>query len=334
MRRPGFFQVIICCAGISITATAQAQTEARSQNLISQSRLVHLDIISGRITAHRPKYSRGKTISVGEAGSPVREKLETGLSGQRPSLKYERHDSHQHVFVEVDAGTDVMIREETIDERDPTSFHFVQLPNGRGTLTVQANGSTVKYDGASFWHLLLEHPQVCEQTLVPALESLRTEWRLSDTAHNIRAGLLATAKAPLAANQAKLANLIRQLNDPSYVKRRSADRQLREIGQCAYSYLKRIDSSSLTVEQALRVRNVQRSLDCQSGDTADRIVAQLTGDPEIFLVLLDHPNPENRLAAHLHLERIAGTTLEFDAYDSSDHRELQVATLKRRFNLK
>jgi hypothetical protein len=155
------------------------------------------------------------------------------------------------------------------------------------------------------------------------------EW----TAGRVEAALLDVASQGQLPDTKRMEQLVTQLRHSEFLCRQAADRQLRELGQSALTYLDGLDERTLDVEQRTRIRRIKKSLRINQRDTPARVAAWLAGDVGVWLVLLDREDEKKRIVAARHLASISGKALAFDPLASEIERRNQIGRLRADFGL-
>jgi len=298
---------------------------------VAQSDWVQFDVISGRITAHNVRHQRKRMSVTSDMPEGAHETFSVSFEGQRPAVHYNCVDVSQALLIDIVDGDEFLIRHERENGGKPWSLYFNQTKSEGVTLRIESEAAATTRRAPGFWHLMLLEPQLCRTHLVPLLESLRPDWRLTETADTLEKSLLELAKNGYNPPRQQLDQLIRQLGSNNFSKRRAADRELRNHGQSLHSYFKQLDPNSLNAEQRQRIRSISASLAIHVGDTPQRVTSQLAGDPAIYLMLLERDEVSIRELAAVQLERLKGRPISFDPFGSEADRLEQAERLRRMF---
>jgi hypothetical protein len=206
---------------------------------------------------------------------------------------------------------------------------FRQAPNEPIVLKVGPKENERVYRAESIWHLLIVEPAAAREHLAPLLKILLREWDFVKTAEEIETILVRTAQSGTPPDQRLWAEWVRQLGDASFAKREAADRNLREAGRVAVTYLQQLDPARLDAEQRFRVRRILRALsDARNEESPPQLAAWLAGDATIWLALLARDDEATRRAALQRLEAIVGRPLAFDAAADPQTRQRQLEALR------
>ena len=138
----------------------------------------------------------------------------------------------------------------------------------------------------------------------------------------------------MAGDEKNWSKLVDDLGSEQFARRQSADTALRGGGHAAAAFLSRLESRSLTPEQRLRVQRICQGFADGSTDTPQRTAIWLLGDRSAWIGLLSSQQLETRAVAAEHLGRLMGRPIAFDPRGDDQKRQLQVAELARRIELK
>jgi hypothetical protein len=177
-------------------------------------------------------------------------------------------------------------------------FNLTQVPGQPISLSLPPADKPIVVQAPTLWHLLIINAEDCRQQVVPALESLRSDWHVARTAQAAEDELVKMAAVSGKVDRRQWEAWVDQLGDPVYMKRDRADRNLREAGPAVLGYLNRLNMKQLDAEQKSRVRSIVRELTTASGeDTPERVASLLVSDPLVWLALLARPEEATRQAA-------------------------------------
>lgn len=313
------------------THSSLSAGETRGRSVVVRSRWVRFDVISGRITASRARFGKEKTVSIEDAATGVRESFSVVRTGTTPSLSYERNAAKQQISIEIVQGNQVSIHATSLGPTDDT-LEFRQPQSGRLSLALTRDGKQFQFEAETFWHLMLAEPNVCQTHLIPILQLLRNDWRLSETAAEIQQELVRQTERPQISNS-QIQELVRQFDSPKFQTRQSAGKKLRQLGPSVFAHLTRMDQASMSPEQRSRIREVLRSLKVDASDVPQRFAAQMSGDLSIYFVLLADKESPTRKAAKAHLESLTGIEIKLDPAIEGEALREEIAQLRRRFRL-
>jgi hypothetical protein len=306
--------VAAACVALSVVVAAcpspvNAQTLETQLSQALRNNGVVLSIDGGRIVIDGDRVVNSQAnVTTGASEEDLTVRCENGI----PQLTYHRTTANEKIVFEI-AGNHLTIRRIPKDKNAVVPVEFVQIPNEKITLTVGANGRQVALDAAGFWQLLIAHPQVCKQHLIPLLELARPDWKLAETAAKAEEILLSGSDNDAVAKRMLWAELVEQLGDDRFAKREAADRALRNADPSVLSYLRQLDFRRLDAEQQFRVRRIVETLSGQmSDDSPEQAAAMLAGDPAVWLALLERPEVATRRIAARQLTALLGEPIPVD----------------------
>ena len=329
-----YFQLIIVALLVSAQPFCLGNDARPVKKLVPHCGWVQFDVMDGRITAHKPRYSQRKTTSVEHAQSGLRQSLSVAAEGGDPAVSYQSINAERRVSVEVIDGDQVEIRVEPRGTATTPSIRLLQPKQGPLSLTVQTEQARHTIRADSLWHLLLADPQRCTKHLIPVLEWLRPNWQLTETASQIEQALFGLSEDGPKLSQATVKRLVQQLGSERFRERQAAERELGNLGQVVVSHLKRLPQETLSSEQNARIRGLLTKLSVRDADRAERIAIRLLSDPAIWFILLSHADATKRKQAHAQLERICQQQLVFQPEGSATTRQRQIKQIQRRLGLK
>lgn len=339
------------CAGLILQALAGVAQDSQTPtvvepDLLARTPWVRLEVIGGRIAVfadrcgqiRSPRSERGNTTEgAGDASAGAkpaevaRENLSVQLRGGLLVLNYVAHEPHQRRELRIeDDGTLRITHTQTVDP--PREVSLQQPLTGRLTLQVTSGGAQQQTSAPSLWHLLLAEPELCAQHLTPLLESLKTDWRLTEQAENLRETLLAAAGSDVLAERAQWTAWVQQLASSDFQQRQAAERALRGVGQPVIAWLARLEVDDLDSEQRQRIRRISSSLADASRDTPPRVAPWLIDDKAVWLAIIARGELDERIAAADHLSKLCRRTIPFDPHAPQDQRRLQMAELMTRYS--
>jgi hypothetical protein len=198
-------------------------------------------------------------------------------------------------------------------------------------LAVTVDGVQRSLTGNSFWHLYLVDPELVRTEVIPYLELLRPSWQLAAMAASVEDSLVQQALHPQAIDTERWGKLVERLGSERFSERESSEHELLRIGQLVLPYLEDLDSQSLDAEQTARIAKLLKALSVDYEDATDRVANWLAGDRQVWLSLLDRPEPVKRRVAAKQLAILAGGPIDFDPDADDQTRREQIARLQERF---
>ncbi len=315
-------------AGILLSSVAPAQQAPSAPQLINNFRQswCRVDVASGRVTLRM--MQQRSTQSTSTSGTRVERITIRAMGGADPAVDYSLTTSDEDFTLRFSSANHLEIHRAGKGNSTITAVDYDQPPTGPVTLKVGGK-EPHEYKAASLWHLVLEEPDTCRQTLLPLLGLLRGNWDLSKISGDIRAALLRMAESDVRSDQTQWAQWVQQLGDEQFTKREAADRQLRDAGRVIVSYLQQLDTTRLDAEQQFRIRRIINALTVANGDdTPEQVASLLFGDASIWLAMLSSPEESTRKAAARRLGAIRGGPVAFDPAADLQTRKKQIEALK------
>ncbi len=298
------------------------------RNLIERTGWVRFEIIGGRIAVLGHRCGQSRVVQVGEPTDLPREQLSIQLHTELLLLHYEDMQNERQITLDLDDQQRLVL---TRSGSSPTAdLKLVQPFRGPLTLSI-GRDKPQTFTAGTLWHLALQQPELCEQSLFPLLETLRPHWRLPEQAAGIQQELLRHAGEDVLAERAKWREWVTQLDSDDFQERQAADQHLRGAGQAVVAWLRRLDRKQLSAEQAGRITDICQGLADISTDTPQRVAAWMLDDRCAWMALLRNEDAKVRMAAVSHLTLLFGKPLAFDPYAQLSDRERQISQLQVRF---
>jgi hypothetical protein len=311
------------------TASAAKPVTAKSErSLLERTGWIRLDIIGGRVAVLGHRCGQSRVVQTGESTDVPREQLSVQLCTESLIVHYEDAQAERQVSLDLD------------DQQRLTIVRTGASPTGdvklvqpfRGPLTLSVGRDPAQtFTASTIWHLALKHPELCEESLFPLLETLRPHWRLKEQVADLHEALVNKAGTDVLAERTQWRDWVSKLDSDDFSERQNADRQLRAAGQAVVAWLGRLDRKQLSSEQTARVNEICQALANLSTDTPQRVAAWLVDDRCAWFALLNHQEVSVRLAAANHLTLLCGKPLSFDPFGSFSDRQQQLAQLQTRF---
>jgi len=284
------------------------------------------------VTLTDTPLGRQSTITSSGPSTGVKETLSFSARGPGTAwLHYEYADDKQRIFVDVERSRRVTIERVPHPGSQLATVRFRQPERGKITLVVERDEHPYKAVADSFWHLALANPEAFRDYLAPILQSLRPDWRLERMAARVEAALFDAARQGQLPDVVRMEELVTQLRHSEFLRRQSAERQLRELGQSAFAYLNGLDERALDVEQRTRIRHIKKSLRVDDRDTPARVAAWLVRDIGVWLALLEREEERKRIVAARHLASLSGQAITFDPSAGEIERRRQIGRLRADF---
>lgn len=322
--------LLTAAMAVLLSARAGGQVEPMPsvpmlEQLVRSDHLI-FEVVSGQITlAGGGMGGRNSTAT----GSQRSETLQMRLTPNETHLNYQLSIPTE-VFSITVSGTQTVQVQRT--PKGESSFPSIAYSQGAGRtilLRVVDDDSPQSIEAPTLWHLLLAAPELCRKHLLPMLGTLGPDWDLEPTMQAIEEGLLRGGNATALAERARWSGLVEQLADDSFARREAADRELRAGGSASLGFLRQLDFAALVPEQQYRVRRILAAA-AGGGDTAEDVVAWLSGDAEAWLLLAKRNELATRETAAARLAEILGEPIAFDPRATEAERASQLDALRAR----
>lgn len=322
--------LILAALGLSLAAPAMAQQPLEMPTLLDPARMgpVQFRIFSGRVTMQGHRLG-SYTQSANSRGR--NERLTLSANNNELVLSYESTSPSEQLSVEASGAERLMMRRRPRGDSTLIPVEYEQA-NASVSLTLGVKEKQQVYQGTSLWHLLIAHRETCRQNLVPMLKVLNREWDLVKTAELVESALLSESAARDLPDRRQWGVLVERLGDESFSNREAADRRLREAGRSVITYLRQIDSSRLDAEQRYRIRRIILAAStAEDTQSPDQVVAWLSGDPAIWLILLGRDDESTRRLAAARLEALLGKPISFHPAADPATRKREIDALRKQF---
>lgn len=318
--------LLVAVAAGLLPAPAEAQLPAINLHLARQMQYLRAQMVGGRISVTSNDPTRSTNVTT--RGIDQQERLQLNFGNGLVSLNYEMVTPAFQLTITVTDSDEVIVRRLPKSPASDTGLEFVQPADGQLSLRITRQDKQEHLRAPSYWHLALAWPQVCETELAPILEMLRPGWGLSKTATDLEAALKRDARRFHPLDRNRLQQLLRELGSREFARREAAERELHAAGETILPFLRAIDRKRLDAEQAFRVRSVIHGMHSELEEDAPSSLAPwLTGDPFIWLALLDRDQePVRRIAAE-QLGRLLDKPIDFDPAATPAIRRLQLKAI-------
>jgi hypothetical protein len=288
------------------TAFAQTPNEVvlPRKSLAAQRSWVKFGILLGRLQLLNSQVGQSLSATSEDPQTGVRESFSVNVGSKVVSVHYELTTPDVQFAVDFCGPDCLEIEKAPRSDRGGTRLRLVQPQRGPLELNIGVGDGARRYQADSFWHLMLQYPEVCEAHLVPILKSLRPEWQLDRATAEVETNLLRLAREEHVPRTERWAELVKQLGHETFLGRRAAERELRAAGQAVVAYLTQLDPRDLDTEQRERVRQIVGSLVSHTEDTPQRVALWLIADESVWLTMMSREDPHTRRIAALHLARL------------------------------
>jgi len=291
-------------------------------SLLRRTSWVRFEIAGGRITSST--LSRSPTRTFGAEAESAKEGLSINPSSDEPSLSYRYETADRQWTFELRGIDDVVLSDTSTAGESVTLKQSASAPL---KLTIQRTGSPKQeIVGRTLWHLLLFQPEA-RAHLLPRLEALNSDWRLSKQIAEIKEQLLAANESTWREDGAQWRRCVEKLGNPDYQVRQAADRQLRKGGAAAAALLQSLDRNRMSAEQARRVTEILQSVAPQIDEPA-AVAASWVYDADAWCQLLRDDDVRYRTAAATHLAELLGRPLAYDPLADTATRTSQIRAIE------
>jgi hypothetical protein len=322
---------LIIVAILTWAAAAGAQDLKSMQNLnqVIRTGLLQFRIVSGRVSLD------------GSHSNPIQtpnnfDKQQDALSIQSDYsgdlvMSYKWSNINRQLSIEVSNVSKVRIRYSGKGDDAQVPVEFYQPLQAKTVLKVGAEGKQQIYSAPNIWYLFLAYPAETKQHLVPLLELLHPNWKLSESAATLETELLRKVGGKETLDRKRWAALVDQLGDESFAKRQAADRAIRADDTAVLSYLQQLDYKRLDAEQQFRVRRIIEALTERLGDDSpEQAASWLAGDASVWLVLLSRSDVATRRQAARQLVFMLGGPIPVDPEADPSTQKAQIEQLRLR----
>ncbi len=325
-------------------AAAGAQDLKTMQNLnqVVRTGLLQFRVVSGRVSLDD---SRAGNIQTANNFDKQQESLSIQVDGGDTRLLYNWSNGKRQLSIEVSNVSKVRIRYSDQGDDSQVPVEFYQPLQAKTVLKVGPEGKQQVYSAPDLWHLLLAYPAETRRHLVPLLELLHPNWKLSESAANAEVELLRKVGGDETSDRERWAEfvkkssddrkrwaaLVEQLGDESFAKRQAADRALRILDPAVLNYLQQLDFGRLDAEQQFRVHRIIGDICERLGDDSpEQVVSWLAGDPSIWLILLNRSDTATRRQAARQLVAMLGGPIPVDPEADPSTQKTQFEQLRLR----
>jgi hypothetical protein len=327
-RRAATCWALACLAllgGFLSARDADAQV-AQANVVASQLRYVQVVVSGGRVEIKG--YDSNRNISCTTNIGDRHERLQLHYDDELVSMDYQLTTPRWQVSYEIVAGNQVVLKREARSASDIVPLEFNQPAQGPLSLRIGDKEQGKTYTAPTFWHLLLEEPDVCRRELVPLLQLARPNWPLLQTAAGLEALLVKTDSARMPYDRQAMIQAVAELGDKQFSRRQAAQRRLCDTGQVILPFLRAVDQERLDPEQVYRLQAVMQTLlRDRAEDSPGRIAVWMAADPRTWLALLDREDESLRRLAARQLTRLLDTPIDFDPAGNEATRSAQVERL-------
>ena len=212
------------------------------------------------------------------------------------------------------------------------TIQFIQraataVESARATLFVQAlhePEAKAMLVSESFSAFARSHPTELTQNVRPMLEAFGPQPHLFAVSDELGAAVFPEAYRSDVAAQQRIAELVKQLGDESFAKRKQAGEELEKLGTQAVTELALLDRAKLDPEQAARVDAILTKT--RPGFTIE--ADKLRSDVGFLLDCVMSPTPQLRKAALERLQKVTGRTIALDDAAGEEQRVREVYKLR------
>lgn len=328
--RPISILALIMTVVLGWTAAAGAQDLKAMQNLnqVVRSGLLQFRIVTGRVSLNASRVSPIQTPNNFEKQDVL--SIQSDYNGDIV-MSYNWSNSNRQLSIEVSNVSKVRIRYSGKDDDTQVPVEFYQPLQAKTVLKVGPEGKQQIYSAPNLWHLFLAYPAETKRHLVPLLELLHPNWKLSESAATLESELLRKAGNKEISDRKRWVALVEQLGDESFAKRQAADRAIRAADPAVLSFLQQLDFSRLDAEQQFRVRRIIETLTERLGDDSpEQVASWLAGDASVWLILLNRSEVATRRQAARQLVAMLGGPIPVDPEADPASQKAQMEQLRLR----
>ncbi|QDS90700.1 hypothetical protein EC9_49160 [Rosistilla ulvae] len=295
---------------LSNIAVAQPLAE---ESLILSTQCGRFHLVLGRIKLDCFHYKKVRLHQVPAEPSEDEEFLFVTANHGTPSLHYVRHLGRSKVTIDTTQSDCVRIESTRQLPADQIETLLIQQQaSGPIEITHAVGEQSQQIQTASFWHLIVEEPQLFETHVVPLLSLMLDRYQLDEFADAIDKRLRAQATRSPAITKATVEQAVGQLAAPDRRQRLAAQRQLASAGVGILPLLAQIDNKRLDTEQLQLIGKLKQHLAVDRHDTPDRVAAWLATDRGYWVRISQHWTPQQRGDAHRYLVATCGRGLDVD----------------------
>lgn len=297
--------------------------------LAGQLSRVECRIVGGRIKVTSQKIGGQVSTAFRRGNGQVQESLAIDFGSAWPKIDYQASTAELEIRIAVALGEQIAIRREPASGMSGARIALNQQPEGSVELSWQQGDAAVRIAGPTIWHVWLAEPQRCTEELAPLLRLIRPDWDFAAHGAAVERALFDAAGQSWTEHWPRWAELVQQLGDDRFSRRRIADRQLRRAGLAAVPYLQNLDDAQLDTEQRSRIRRIIDHLQrFEDEDTPQRAAIWLVGDSRVWLALLTRDEESVRQTAAEKLAEVLGRSIDFDPAGDAATRAGQLARLR------
>jgi len=320
--------VVLILAAVALPARAQ-QVMSPSRSLLAtlvRQEAVRAAIVSGRIVVWKTP-ARGMPLQRVVSGK--KEKLTIRTVDRKSMIQYERSSADEEILIEIARTERARLARIPKQASEPVPGEYVQQEPGGVRLVVGRTESQKVYQAASLWHLSLAHREACQQYLVPLLKLINDSWDVVHVSEQVEKAMAAKETDHQPPDRHRWDALVEQLGSEQFTQREAADRELRAVGPRGIWYLQTLDPKRLDPEQRFRIQRILLALTVPNQeDTVDQVVRWLAGDPQAWLILLNHAEESTRRVAAEQLRSLLDRPIAFDPTADAPTRQRQIEQLR------
>ncbi|MGD0652840.1 MAG: hypothetical protein ABSA16_00715 [Thermoguttaceae bacterium] len=318
----------VLLAAISTWAAAAEGQDLKTMqylNMVVSAGSLRFRVVSGRVSLDAAHAGFIQYANTSEQISVLQS------DGGDTTLSYNWTNGKKQLSIEASNVSKVHIRYGGKGDDPQIPVEFSQPLHGKTVLKVGPEGKQRIYSAPNLWHLFLAYPAETKQYLVPLLALLHPNWRLSESAAEVEVELLRKAHGNETLDRRHWAALVEQLGDESFARRQAADRAIRAADPAVLNYLQQLDFSRLDAEQQFRVRRIIEALSERLGDdTPEQTASWLSGDPSVWLILLNRSEAATRRQAVGQLTAMLGGPIPVDPEADPATQKTQLEQLRLR----
>jgi hypothetical protein len=291
-----------------------------------------VQIVSGRINLAGTRFGSINTTAANN-GRTERLTIHSKFSG--PSVTYEMSSAQERLLIELSGGNQMFVQWLPRGTTPRLPIEYRQSPGKPVTLRIGPETQAKVLEAASLWHLLVIDPDLGRQYVVPLMRAFQADVDPVRFVEELESELTRSTSVVQAPSRQRWSELVQQLGDERFARRQAADHELRQAGRLVATYLEQLDLAQLDAEQQYRVRRILDAISESSGmDTPVAMATWLSGDPSIWLALLERESAAVRQVARERLEGLLGTAIALDPQATREARHEQVEQLRAQLRVR
>lgn len=295
---------------LSNIAVAQPQAE---ESLILSTQCGRFHLVLGRIKLDCFHYKKVRLHQATPAPSEDEEFVCVTANRGAPSLHYLRHLGSCKVTIDTTQSDCVRIESKRQHSAGIIESLLIQQgSNGPIEIVRSIGDHSERFETASFWHLIAQHPELFQEQISPLLSLMIDRNQMNAFADQIDRRLQVQADRSPLITAAMVDRLVDQLASPKRSQRLTAQRELASAGVGILPLLEKLDPQRLDAEQIQLLGKLKRRLASDRSDTPDRVAAWLATDSAYWASVTRRWTPPMRDLANQYMLATCGHELNVD----------------------